>query len=254
MNGVRIDPVSPAEYLATVGSFLECGRAHVAHFCSAHPTIEARSDPAYRDLLNRGDLNLPDGAAVAWASRLNGTPATRLSGTEGLRLVVDWGIPRGLRHYLYGGSPETLEMMQQRLRENEAGIEIVGAESPPFRPLSDDEVAESVSRMRAAGAQAVWVGLGVPKQDFMAARLRELDAAPAIFCVGAAFDFVAGVVPRAPLWMQRSGLEWLYRLLSEPWRLWRRYLIGNPRFVAGVVSDRLRGRTHLRARDAESAP
>jgi N-acetylglucosaminyldiphosphoundecaprenol N-acetyl-beta-D-mannosaminyltransferase len=253
VNGVRIDPVAPAEYLATVGSFLECGRAHVVHFCSAHPTTEARSDPAYRELLNRGDLNLPDGAAVAWASRLNGTPAKRLSGTEGLRLVVGWGIPRGLRHYLYGGSPEALELMQQRLCESEPGIEIVGAESPPYRPLSDEELAESVSRMRAAGAQAVWVGLGAPKQDLLAARLRELDAAPAIFGVGAAFDFVAGVVPRAPVWMQKSGLEWLHRLLSEPRRLWRRYLIGNPRFVAGVVSDRLRGRTHMRSSDAGSA-
>jgi N-acetylglucosaminyldiphosphoundecaprenol N-acetyl-beta-D-mannosaminyltransferase len=108
--------------------------------------------------------------------------------------------------------------------------------------------------MRAAGAQAIWVGLGAPKQDIMAARLRELDAAPAIFCVGAAFDFVAGTVTRAPLWMRRSGLEWLHRLLSEPRRLWRRYLIGNPRFVAGVVWDRVRGRTRIGAAEAGGRP
>jgi N-acetylglucosaminyldiphosphoundecaprenol N-acetyl-beta-D-mannosaminyltransferase len=254
VNGVRIDPVEPAEYLSTVGSFLDCGRSHVAHFCSAHPTTEARSDPSYRNLLNRGDLNLPDGAAVAWASRLSGTPAKRLSGTEGLRLVVDWGIGRELRHYLFGGSPEALRMMQERLREAEPEIRVVGAESPPYRPLSDEEVAEAAARMRAVGAQAVWVGLGAPKQDLMAARLRDLDAAPAIFCVGAAFDFVAGVVPRAPLWMQRSGLEWLFRLLSDPRRLWRRYVIGNPQFVAGVVSDRIRGRTRYPAADAGGRP
>jgi exopolysaccharide biosynthesis WecB/TagA/CpsF family protein len=250
VNGVRIDPVAPDEYLATVGSFLECGRSHVAHFCSAHPTIEARSDAGYRDLLNRGDLNLPDGAAVAWASRLNGTPAKRLSGTEGFRYVVRWGTERGLRHYLYGGSPEALALLQERLRQEEPAIAIVGAESPPFRALSDEEVADAAARMKAAGAQAVWVGLGAPKQDRMAARLRELDAAPAIFCVGAAFDFVAGTVSRAPEWMQRSGLEWLHRLASEPRRLWRRYLIGNPRFVAGIVWDRLRGRTRYQAADA----
>jgi N-acetylglucosaminyldiphosphoundecaprenol N-acetyl-beta-D-mannosaminyltransferase len=254
VNGVRIDPVAPDEYLTTVGSFLECGRSHVAHFCSAHPTIEARSDPSYRDLLNRGDLNLPDGAAVAWASRLSGTPAKRLSGTEGLRLVVHWGIDRGLRHYFFGGSPEALRLMQQRLREEEPDIDIVGAESPPYRPLSDAEVAEAVERMHAVGAQAVWVGLGAPKQDLMAARLRVLDAAPTIFCVGAAFDFVAGVVPRAPLWMQRSGLEWLFRLGSDPHRLWRRYVLGNPRFIAGVVTDRLRGRTRITAPDAGGRP
>jgi N-acetylglucosaminyldiphosphoundecaprenol N-acetyl-beta-D-mannosaminyltransferase len=253
VNGVRIDPVSPDGFLERIGSFLECGRSHVAHFCSAHPTTEARNDPAYRELLNRGDLNVPDGAAVAWASRLAGTPAKRLSGTEGFRMAIGWGAPRGLRHYLFGGSPRTLELLQKHLREEEPAIEIAGAESPPYRPLSDEEVAESVGRMRASGAQAVWIGLGAPKQDLMAARLRDLDAAPAIFCIGAAFDFVAGTVPRAPLWMQHNGLEWLYRVLTEPRRLWRRYLIGNPRFVVGVVSDRLRGKTHTRANDAGSA-
>jgi len=246
VNGVRIDPVTPEEFLRTVESFLSCGLSHVAHFCSAHPTTEARSNEAYRDLLNRGDLNLPDGAAVAWASRLSGTPATRLSGTEGFRAVVRWGAGRGLRHYLYGGSPEALDLLQEKLRAEEPRIVIAGAESPPFRPLSDAEVAEAVDRMRAVEADAVWVGLGAPKQDLMAARLRDLDAAPAIFCVGAAFDFVAGTVKRAPRWMQRSGLEWLHRLLSDPRRLWRRYVIGNPRFVAGVVWDRLRGRTRYR--------
>jgi N-acetylglucosaminyldiphosphoundecaprenol N-acetyl-beta-D-mannosaminyltransferase len=148
-----------------------------------------------------------------------------------------------LRHYLFGGTPEALEKLQAELRAEEPRIVIAGVESPPFRELSDAEVAEAAGRMRAAGADAVWVGLGAPKQDVMAARLRDVDAAAAIFCVGAAFDFVAGTVPRAPLWMQRSGLEWLHRLLSEPRRLWRRYLIGNPRFVMGVVWDRLRGRT-----------
>jgi N-acetylglucosaminyldiphosphoundecaprenol N-acetyl-beta-D-mannosaminyltransferase len=250
VNGVRIDPVTPEEFLGAVDSFLSCGRSHVAHFCSAHPTTEARGDGSYRDLLNRGDLNLPDGAAVAWASRLSGTPAKRLSGTEGFREVVHWGANRGLRHYLYGGSPETLGLLQEKLREEEPRIEIAGAESPPFRALSDAEVAEAAARMRAARADAVWVGLGAPKQDLMAARLRDLDAAPAIFCVGAAFDFVAGTVKRAPGWMQRAGLEWLYRLLAEPRRLWRRYLVGNPRFVAGVVLDRLRGRTRYRAEEA----
>jgi N-acetylglucosaminyldiphosphoundecaprenol N-acetyl-beta-D-mannosaminyltransferase len=251
VNGVRIDPVTPEEFLRTVDSFLSCGRSHVAHFCSAHPTTEARGDRAYRDLLNRGDLNLPDGAAVAWASRLAGTPAKRLSGTEGFRAVVHAGAARGLRHYLYGGSPEALDLLQRKLRSEEPRIVIAGAESPPFRPLSDEEVADAAARMRTAEADAVWVGLGAPKQDLMAARLRDLEAAPAIFCVGAAFDFVAGTVNRAPKWMQRSGLEWLHRLLSDPRRLWKRYLVGNPRFVAGVVSDRLRGRSRSRS---ESGP
>jgi N-acetylglucosaminyldiphosphoundecaprenol N-acetyl-beta-D-mannosaminyltransferase len=97
-----------------------------------------------------------------------------------------------------------------------------------------------VRRMQEAGAQAVWIGLGAPKQDLSADLLRIMHAAPVILCVGAAFDFIGGTITRAPLWMRRSGLEWLHRLTSEPTRLWKRYLVGNPRFVSGVVRDHLR--------------
>lgn len=240
VNGVRIDPLAPAEFLEAVGSFLACGRSHVVHFCAAHPTTEARRDADYRDLLNRGDLNLADGLPVAWAARLSGHRAERLSGTDGLGLVARWGLDRGLRHYFYGSSPRTLDGMRRQLQARCDGIQIVGTESPPYRPLSEDEIGESVARMRDARADLVWVGLGAPKQDVMGERLRTLEAAPAILCVGAAFDFVAGVKTRAPVWMRRSGLEWVHRLTSEPTRLWKRYLVGNPRFVAGVIGDRLR--------------
>src|SRR2546428_3299650 len=152
---------------------------------------------------------------------------------------MTWGMELRLHHYLFGGSERVLGLMQRRLERTYPGIEIVGAESPPFRPLSDDEVDDCAIRMREKEAQAVWVGLGAPKQDLMAARLRTRDAAGAIFCVGAAFDFVAGTKRRAPEWMQRSGLEWAHRLASEPQRLWKRYAMGNPTFVLGVLTDRV---------------
>ena len=241
VNGVRIDVITPEGFLRSLSTFLSCGHSHVVHFCAAHPTVEARRNSDYRDLLNKGALNVPDGMPVAWAARMLGSRTKRLAGTEGLHLAALWGVDRGLRHYLYGGTPETLEKLRQRLEQMYPGILIVGAESPPFRPLTDEEVAGSVRRLQDAGTQALWVGLGVPKQDFVAYRLRTLRAAPVILCVGAAFDFVAGTVPRAPAWMQRSGLEWFHRLASEPRRLWKRYLFGNPRFVTGIVTDRLRG-------------
>ena len=241
VNGVRIDAITPENFVRSLATFLSCGHSHVVHFCAAHPTVEARRDSGYRDVLNKGALNVPDGMPVAWAARMFGLRTERLAGTEGLHLAALWGVDRGLRHYLYGGTPETLERLRRRLEQMCPGILIVGAESPPFHPLSDEEVAASVRRMQDAGAQALWVGLGVPKQDLVAYRLRTLRAAPVILCVGAAFDFVAGTVPRAPTWMQRSGLEWLHRLGSEPRRLWKRYLLGNPRFVTGVVADWLRG-------------
>ncbi len=241
VNGVRIDPVTPAGLLEAVGAFLACGRSHTLHFCAAHPTVEARSDPAYREVLNGGDLNLADGSPVAWAARALGYPAVRMAGTEGMHLVAGWGLERGLGHFLYGATPETLERLSAGLERAHPGIRIVGAESPPFRPVSDEELDATAGRIRGAGADAVWIGLGAPKQDLIGARLREREAAPLLFCVGAAFDFVSGTKRRAPAWMRSLGLEWVHRLWSEPARLWRRYLVGNARFIAGVASDRLRG-------------
>lgn len=236
-----------AGFLRTVDDFLGCGRstgnAHVVHFCAAHPTVEARQDADYRQLLNRGDLNVADGMPVAWAARRRGRPTLRLAGTDGMEALCSWGTPGRLRHYLYGATDATLAAMRDNLETQHPGIQIVGVESPPFREIADEELDETVARIRAAGADTVWIGLGAPKQDVMGARLRARDAAPLLFAVGAAFDFIAGTKSRAPAWMQRYGLEWAHRLGSEPGRLWKRYLVGNARFVAGVAEDRLRGRT-----------
>lgn len=237
VNGVRIDPATPGGLLDAAETFLTCGHSHVVHFLAADPTVLARRDARYRSILNRGDLNLPDGAGVAWAAGLSGHRAKRLPGTEGMHLVARWGVERNLSHYLFGGTPDTLTRCARTLEQRHPGIRIVGTESPPFRELSDPELGEAASRMLAAGTEIVWVGLGTPKQDVAAERLRRLGAAPVIACVGAAFDFVAGTKRRAPAWMQDSGLEWLHRLASEPERLWKRYLVGNPIFVAGVVKD-----------------
>jgi N-acetylglucosaminyldiphosphoundecaprenol N-acetyl-beta-D-mannosaminyltransferase len=249
VNGVRIDSLTPTNYVERLATFLSCGHSHVVHFCAAHPTVEARRDETYRDLLNKGALNVPDGMPVAWAARMFGAETERLAGTDGMHLAAMWGLERGLRHYLYGGTPETLERLQRQLEDAYPGILIVGAESPPFRPISTEERAASVRRMQEDGAQAVWVGLGAPKQDIVASELRAMRAAPIILCVGAAFDFVAGDLKRAPTWMRRSGLEWAHRLAMDPRRLWKRYLIGNPAFAMGVARDWLRG-----LRGHEAAP
>lgn len=239
VNGVRIDPVTPSQLLARVDSFLSCDRSHVVHFCAAHPTVEARRDETYRAQLNDGDLNVPDGAPVAWAARLQGFRAERLPGTDSLHLVARWGIGRELRHFLYGSTEETLAQMRTNLERVYPGIRIVGYEAPPFRQVDDAELDATVAAIRRAQADVVWVGLGAPKQDVIGDRLRARSAAPVIMCVGAAFDFVAGTKRRAPAWMRRVGLEWLHRLLTEPGRLWQRYLVGNTKFVLGVATDLL---------------
>jgi N-acetylglucosaminyldiphosphoundecaprenol N-acetyl-beta-D-mannosaminyltransferase len=234
--GVRFALLSPEALVATVDRFRSCGSSHVVHFCAAHPLTVARSDPAYLDLLNRG-LNVPDGMGVVLALRLIGYRAQRLTGTDALALLCERGIRRGLRHYLFGGAPATVEHLRRNLSRLWPGTQIVGAESPPFRPLDERELGAAAARIRRAGTDVLWIGLGAPKQDRVAEVLREQGSAPAILCVGAAFDFLSGAKRRAPRWMQRSGLEWLHRLSSEPVRLWRRYLIGNVVFARGVLVD-----------------
>jgi N-acetylglucosaminyldiphosphoundecaprenol N-acetyl-beta-D-mannosaminyltransferase len=243
VNGVRLDPVSPPELAERIAEYLARGSSHVVHFCAAHPTVLARRDAEYRALLNRGDLNVPDGMAVAWAVRLlTGGHVERVAGSDAMTYLCEWGVGRSLRHYLFGGTPEVVSLLVRRLEQRFPGIEIVGAESPPFRPLAEDEWVDAAARMRAAGADLVWVGLGAPKQDPAGERSKVHGASPVILCVGAAFDFLSGKKRRAPVWLQRIGLEWVHRLASDPHRLWRRYVLGNPEFAAGVLRDYLRQR------------
>jgi N-acetylglucosaminyldiphosphoundecaprenol N-acetyl-beta-D-mannosaminyltransferase len=239
VNGVGFEPVSPDELVQRVERFCRCRRSHVIHFCAAHPTVIARSDLAYRDILNRG-LNVPDGVGVVLALRLLGHPAQRLPGSDAFALLCERGVRAGLRHYLFGGAAETVDRLHRSLRVRYPGIRVVGAESPPFRPMSECELSAASTRIRRARTDLLWVGLGAPKQDWVAERLRQHESASVILCVGAAFDFLSGAKRRAPDWIQRSGLEWLYRLACEPNRLWRRYLVGNVAFAASVLSDYLR--------------
>jgi N-acetylglucosaminyldiphosphoundecaprenol N-acetyl-beta-D-mannosaminyltransferase len=140
----------------------------------------------------------------------------------------------GLRHYLYGSTPDVVGALARQLAELAPGIEIVGVESPPFRPLTDQEQFELIERVRLARPDIVWVGIGTPHQDLFVDRFRN-QLGTILIAVGAAFDFIGGAKRQAPTWIQDHGLEWLFRLATEPRRLWRRYLIGNVVFLAGVI-------------------
>jgi N-acetylglucosaminyldiphosphoundecaprenol N-acetyl-beta-D-mannosaminyltransferase len=148
--------------------------------------------------------------------------------------ALDRGCERGVRHYLYGSTPEVLDRLGRAIADRWPGAEVVGAESPPFRELTDADLRAAAKRMDGAGADLVWVGLGTPKQDDAVHRLARLGPATYV-AVGAAFDFLAGTKRQAPVWMQRRGLEWCFRLATEPRRLWRRYLLGNLRFIRVVL-------------------
>jgi len=206
------------------------------HLCNSYTLSLAAQDAGYRDLLNRG-VNLPDGTPLAWIGALR--TGTNVRPTRGPGLLWDLmraSVAEGSGHLLYGGSPQTLEALKERLSEAVPGLRIVGAISPPFRDLTAAEEEEFLAELARLRPTFVWVGLGTPRQDLFVARMAERS--PAVFiAVGAAFDFAAGSKPEAPSFLHASGFEWLYRFASEPKRLWRRYTVGNAVFVRTVAAE-----------------
>ncbi|WP_369777330.1 WecB/TagA/CpsF family glycosyltransferase [Streptomyces sp. R33] len=232
--GVPVAAATPAAAAAAVVRLATEGVAADVHLCNAYTLALADRDPRLGQVLRTATLNLPDGQGVVWANRIvhrsRSLPPMRVYGPDLFLDVFQTGQDVGLRHYLLGSTPAVLEQLGAELLARFPRALIVAAESPPFREPTDGERQSQLDRIRASGAQIVWLGLGTPKQDYEAARLAA--AHPAVFAaVGAAFDFVSGNKPQAPLWMQRHGLEWLFRLCSEPRRLWRRVLWGHPRFL-----------------------
>ncbi|HEV2998545.1 MAG TPA: WecB/TagA/CpsF family glycosyltransferase, partial [Solirubrobacteraceae bacterium] len=197
-------------------------------------------------------LAVPDGQPLVWALRsLGHAHATRVYGPDLMLAFCARAALEGTPIYLYGGRDEgALELLEGRLRERFPGLHIAGGYSPPFRELSAEEEERVIAEIEASGAAVVWVGIGQPKQERWMHRMRPRLSTPLLVGVGAAFDFHAGLVPQAPGWMQRAGLEWSYRLAREPRRLWRRYARYNPRFVVAFARQyaRERGRTNLHTR------
>jgi N-acetylglucosaminyldiphosphoundecaprenol N-acetyl-beta-D-mannosaminyltransferase len=210
------------------------------HLCNAYTLALADKDARFKALLQRASLNFPDGKSVVWANKLlhrsRTIPSDRVYGPDLVLNVFEKGQELGLRHYLLGSTPQVLSRMETELRRRFPKAAIVGAVSPPFRVLTERETAEQTARLVESKAQVVWVGLGTPKQDWESARLAE-DIAAIFIAVGAAFDFIAGEKKQAPIWMQRNGLEWLFRLAVEPRRMWRRYLFGNARFLRATIME-----------------
>jgi N-acetylglucosaminyldiphosphoundecaprenol N-acetyl-beta-D-mannosaminyltransferase len=202
--------------------------------------VTARRDPAFCKVLNNADMVAADGMPLVWMMHRRGfSGQPRVSGPDFMWQFCARAQDLGLGVYLYGGTPETLVLLHERLQAAYPRLRIVGAASPPFRPLSQDEQRELVAHINASDTNAVFVGLGCPKQERWMAQLRGQVQA-VMFGVGAAFDYHAGTVKRAPPWMRAYGLEWLYRLASDPARLWRRYFITNSLFLLHMMSSFVR--------------
>jgi N-acetylglucosaminyldiphosphoundecaprenol N-acetyl-beta-D-mannosaminyltransferase len=205
----------------------------------------AQRDPTMRRALNHCGMAAEDGMPLVWWSRLAGfSRARRVCGSNLLDAACAYGVPRGFRHYFYGATPEVVERLIDRLQKRHPGLCVTGYRSPPRRPLTPAEDAAEIAAINAAEPDFIWVGLGTPKQEkWMAEHLGKIDAT-ALIGVGAAFDFDAGMKPRAPVWMQQAGLEWLFRLLTEPRGFARRYLIDNLLFIGHMVRQVTRLRTY----------
>lgn len=197
-----------------------------------HGVMEAQADAEFKRILNDAFLCTPDGMPMVWAGKLAGhREMTRVYGPDLMLDVCAWSETSGAKHFFYGGAQGVAELLAQRLKAKFPKLQVVGTCTPPFRKLNAEEEGDLQAQIRAAQPDILWVGLSTPKQEkFMAEYLAKLDVTLMVG-VGAAFDFHAGRVSQAPRWMQRSGLEWFYRLCCEPRRLWKRYLRNNPLFI-----------------------
>lgn len=229
-------------------SMIAAGERGYMTAAAVNLVMSAQDDPDTRAAVLGATLAVPDGQPLVWALRALGhSGATRVYGPDLMLCFCARAAQSGTPIYLYGGrTPQALELLERRLHDRFAGLRIAGGYSPPFRPLTAEEQDRVAAEIDSSGAAVVWVGTGQPKQEMWMHHMRPRLSAPLLVGVGAAFDFHAGLVPQAPRWMQRSGLEWIYRLAREPGRLWRRYARYNPRFIAGFLRQYLRHRRNHR--------
>lgn len=234
--GVYLSAVDMDGALAEITRWIEEGHRHYVCVTGVHGVMESQRDEALRLIHNRSGLTTPDGMPMVWSGHWAGFPEVRrVYGPDLMLALSERAAQRGWGCYLFGGKVGVADRLASRLASAFPQLRIVGTHSPPFRPLTAAEDAELVERINGARPDIVWVGLSTPKQERWMAAHRQNLTAPVLLGVGAAFDMHAGIVRQAPLWMQHSGLEWLFRIGTEPRRLGPRYLRNNPAFVMRVL-------------------
>jgi N-acetylglucosaminyldiphosphoundecaprenol N-acetyl-beta-D-mannosaminyltransferase len=230
--GVQVSALDMDHTLDVLDHWITTGRHQYVCVTGVHGVMESRRDETLRAVHNNAGLVTPDGMPLVWWAKTRGySHVRRVYGPDLLLACCERSLTAAYRHFFYGGGDGVADLLARRLTKRFPGLAIAGTYTPPFRPLAPEEDADVVRRINESGADIVWVGLSTPKQEFwMADHLGRIEA-PVMIGVGAAFDFHAGLKRQAPLWMQHSGLEWLFRLATEPRRLWKRYLANNPAFV-----------------------
>ena len=246
--GVEVSAIDMPIALATIDAWIAARERRYVCVTGVHGIMESRNDEALRRIHNDAGLVTPDGMPLVWLGWWQGQRGMdRVYGPDLMLACCAHSQARGYRHFFYGGGDGVAALLSERLRARFPEVKIVGTYTPPFRPLSALEETALARQIAAAAPDILWVGLSTPKQErWMAEHIGRLQV-PVMIGVGAAFDFHAGLKRQAPRWVQRAGLEWLFRLGTEPRRLWRRYLANNPRFVWHVARQLLRASGHHRA-------
>ncbi len=242
VQGVRIDVLDWDLAVSRIDAWARLRSSRTVAICNSHSVVTARHDPAFAEALDSADMATADGMPVAWMLRRLGHPGQdRINGPDLMLRYCEHARRMGTSIFLYGNTEAVLARLRERLEARFAGLKIAGAISPPFRPMSEAEDAAVVASIERSGAGVVFVSLGCPKQELWMHRHR--GRIPAVMIgVGAAFDYHAGTLERAPAWMRERGFEWLHRLASEPRRLWRRYLVTNSLFIVRAVGQLLWGK------------
>lgn len=237
--GTKVDLLSLTEAVQQVSKWATDGTcSRTVAFSNVHVTTSGAYDPNYRNTINQCDLVLPDGKPLVWVGNLRNLNADRISGPDFVISFCQGTQSLGLRHFFYGGAEGVADRFAATLQQRFPGLVIAGTCSPPFRPLSVTEDEDAVRRINESRSNVVWIGLGCPKQEQWMQQHRDRVRCGVMLAVGQAFDIHAGVTRRAPVWMQHAGFEWFYRLLQEPKRLWKRYLIGNAQFLWLLARER----------------
>lgn len=233
--GVGVSAINMQDAVQISDSLIQSNGKGYVCVTGVHGVIEARSDMDFRRILNGSLLTTPDGMPMVWIGRMRGlSRMRRVYGPDFMIELCRHSVERGYRHFLYGGGPGVAEQLAEALRKRCPGLQVVGTYTPPFRALNPSEEADLAAMVAEAKPDVLWVGLSTPKQErFMAGYLDKLDV-KLMVGVGAAFDIHTGSIKDAPPMMKQMGLQWLHRLAQEPRRLWRRYLINNPKFIWNI--------------------
>lgn len=235
--GVGVSAINHDVALSEVSRWIGAREQQYVCVTGVHGVMESQKDPELKAIHNSSGMTTPDGMPLVWCARYAGADSVeRVYGPDLMLNVARASAIEGWTHYFYGAAPGVAETLGENLKARFPGLKVAGTHSPPYRELTQGEVSSTADEINRLSPDIVWVGLSTPKQERWMARFRPLLDVPVLIGVGAAFDIHAGQSRQAPPWMQNAGLEWSFRLLQEPKRLWRRYLVNNPVFIGQILA------------------